>query len=84
VFGRDIIFELSFTTNFSEVKNKKQKASDPIVDCDNTKRIKFDYKVDDLILWDCKGIYVNAHLILIASMKEAKCHDLASMRTACD
>jgi hypothetical protein len=28
--------------------------------------------------------YVNALLILIATRKEAKCHELASMRTSCD
>jgi pyruvate kinase len=47
-----MLFDLSFTTNFSEVKNKKQKASDLIVDYDNSKRIKYDYKVNDLILLD--------------------------------
>jgi hypothetical protein len=52
VFGRDLLFNLSFTTNYSELKNKKQKASDLNVDSENTKRIKYDNKVNDLILLD--------------------------------
>jgi hypothetical protein len=50
VFGRDMFLDLSFTTNYSELKNKKQKASDLNVDRESTKRIKYDYKVNDLIL----------------------------------
>jgi pyruvate kinase len=48
-----MLFDLSFTTNYSELKNEKQKASDINVDCENRKRIKYDYKVNDLILLDC-------------------------------
>jgi hypothetical protein len=57
VFGRDMLFDLSFTTNYNDLKNKKQKASDLNVDRENTKRIKYDYKVNDQILLDryCKG-----------------------------
>jgi hypothetical protein len=110
-----MLFDLSFTTNYSELKNK---ASDLNVDCENTERIKYDYKVNDLSLLDCGTFqrklvakrdgpyqvirvysngtlkfvkastyseceYVGALLILIAPMKEAKCYDLASMRTTC-
>jgi hypothetical protein len=53
LFERDMLFDLSFMTNYSELENKKQKASDLNVDHENTKRIKYDYKVDDLILLDC-------------------------------
>jgi hypothetical protein len=119
VFGGDMLFDLSFTTNYSELKNQKQKASDLNVDRENTKRIKYDYKDNDLILLDCGTLqrklvpkrdgftkslesiqtallkfvkastynncgYINALLILIAPMKEAKCHDLESMSTAGD
>jgi hypothetical protein len=53
VFGRDMLFDLSFTTNYNELKNKKQKASDLNADRENTKRIKYDYKVNDIIILDC-------------------------------
>jgi hypothetical protein len=43
VFRIDILFELSFTTNYREFKNEKQKASDLNVDCENTKQINYDY-----------------------------------------
>jgi hypothetical protein len=52
VFGRDMLFDLSFTTNFKDLINKKQKASDLNVDRENNKRIKYDYKINDLILLD--------------------------------
>jgi hypothetical protein len=48
-----MLFDLSFTTNYSGLQNKKQKASDLNLDRENTKRIKYDYKVNDLILLDC-------------------------------
>ena len=52
VFGRDMLFDLSFTTNFKDLINKKQKASDLNVDRENNKRVKYDYKINDLILLD--------------------------------
>jgi pyruvate kinase len=48
----EIYIDLSFTTNFKELLNKKQKASDLNVDRENHKRVKYDYKVNDLILLD--------------------------------
>jgi hypothetical protein len=51
-FNRDMLFDLSFTTSYNDLKNIKQKASDLNVDCENKKRIKYDYKVNDLILLD--------------------------------
>jgi pyruvate kinase len=47
-----MLFDLSFTTNYNQLKNIKQKASDLNVDHENTKRIKNDYKVNDLIFLD--------------------------------
>ena len=47
-----MLFDLSFATNYNELRNKKQKASDLNVDSENTKRIKYDYKVNDLNLLD--------------------------------
>ena len=47
-----MLFDLSFTTNFKDLINKKQKASDLNVDCENHKRVKYNYKINDLILWD--------------------------------
>jgi hypothetical protein len=52
VFGRDMLFDLSFMTNFKDLINKKQKASDLNVDRENNKRIKYNYKINDLILLD--------------------------------
>jgi hypothetical protein len=48
-----MLFDLSFTTNFKDLINKKQNASDLNVDPENNKRIKYDYKINDLILLDC-------------------------------
>jgi hypothetical protein len=45
VFGRDMLFDLSFTTNYNELKNKKQKASDLNVYRKNTKRINMIVKL---------------------------------------
>jgi hypothetical protein len=53
MFGRDKLFDLSFTKNCYDLKNQKQKASDKNVDRENTKRIKYDYKVNVLNLLDC-------------------------------
>ena len=47
-----MLFNLSFTTNFKDLLNKKQIASDLNVDRENHKRVKYDYKVNDLILLD--------------------------------
>jgi hypothetical protein len=40
VFGRDMLFDLSFTANCKDLINKKQKASDLNLDRENNKRIK--------------------------------------------
>ena len=47
-----MLFDLSFTTHFKELVNKKQKVSDQNVDRENNKRIKYEYKVNHLILLD--------------------------------
>jgi hypothetical protein len=39
-------------TNFKDLINKKQKASELNVDRENNKRIKYDYKINNLILLD--------------------------------
>ena len=52
VFGRDMLFDLSFTTNFKDLINKILKTSDLNVDRENHKRDKYDYKINDLILLD--------------------------------
>ena len=52
MFGCDKSFDLSFTTNFKDLINKKQKASDLNIDRENNKRVKYDYKINELILLD--------------------------------
>jgi hypothetical protein len=44
VFRRDMVYDLSFMTNYSELKNKKQKASDLNVDRENTKKLNMTIK----------------------------------------
>ena len=48
---RDIYWFVIYD-KFKESLNKKQKASDLNVDRENHKRVKYDYKVNDLILLD--------------------------------
>ena len=45
VFGWGMLFDLSFTTNYKDIINNKQKASDLNVDCENSKRIRYGYKL---------------------------------------
>jgi hypothetical protein len=44
--------EICYLIYLSRQINKKQKASDLNVDCENKKRIKYDYKINYLILLD--------------------------------
>ena len=55
VFGRDMLFDLSFTTEYKEIKKRKQEASDANTHKENSKRIKHEYKVNDQVLLD-RGI----------------------------
>ncbi len=52
VFGRDMLFDLSFTTEYKEIKKRKQEASDANTHKENSKRVKHDYKVNDQVLLD--------------------------------
>jgi hypothetical protein len=45
VFGRDMLFDLSFTTKFRHLLNKKQKASDLNVDRENNKELNTPIKL---------------------------------------
>jgi hypothetical protein len=55
VFGRDMLFDLSFTTEYKEIKKRKQEASNANTHKENSKRIKHEYKVNDQVLLD-RGI----------------------------
>ena len=52
VFGRDMLFDLSFTTEYKEIKKRKQEASDANTHKENSKRVKHEYKVNDQVLLD--------------------------------
>jgi hypothetical protein len=45
VFRRDMLFDLSFTTNYSDVNHEKQKTSDLNVDRENTKEFNMIIKL---------------------------------------
>jgi hypothetical protein len=45
VFRRDMLFDLSFTTNYSDVNHEKQKTSDLNVDRENTKEFNMTIKL---------------------------------------
>jgi hypothetical protein len=47
-----MLFDLSSTTNFKDLINKKQNAYHLNVDRENNKRIKYDYTIYDFILLD--------------------------------
>jgi cation transport regulator ChaB len=50
VFGRDMLFDLSFTTEYKEIKKRKEEASDANTHKENSKQVKHEYKVNDQIL----------------------------------
>jgi hypothetical protein len=52
VFRRDMLFDLSFTTEHYEIKKSKQEASDANTHKENSKRINHEYKVNDQVLLD--------------------------------
>jgi cation transport regulator ChaB len=52
VFGRDMLFDLSFTTEYKEIMKRKQEASDVNTHKENSKRVKHEYKVNDQVLLD--------------------------------
>jgi len=45
-----------YQSSVKELTNKKQKASDLNVDCENNKRIKYNYKINDQILLNCERL----------------------------
>jgi cation transport regulator ChaB len=47
VFGRDMLFDLSFTTEYKEIRKRKQEASDANTHKENSKRVKHEYKVNE-------------------------------------
>jgi hypothetical protein len=51
-FGRDMLFDLSFTTEYKEIRKRKQEASDANTHKENSKRVKNEYKVNDQVLLD--------------------------------
>jgi hypothetical protein len=55
VFGRDMLFDLSFATENKEIRKHKQEASDANTHKENSKRDKHEYKVNDQVLLD-RGI----------------------------
>jgi cation transport regulator ChaB len=55
VLGRDMLFDLSFTTEYKEIKKSKQETSDANTHKVNSKRVKHEYKVNDQVLFD-RGI----------------------------
>jgi hypothetical protein len=44
VFGRGMLFDLSFTTEYKDIKKCKQEASDAKTYKENSKRVKREYK----------------------------------------
>jgi hypothetical protein len=50
VFGQDMLFDLSFTTEYKEIKKCKYEASDANTHKENLKRVKHEYKVNDQIV----------------------------------
>jgi hypothetical protein len=55
VFGRDMFFDLSFTTEYKEIKNGKQEVSDANTHKESSKRFKHEHKVNGQVLLD-RGI----------------------------
>jgi cation transport regulator ChaB len=55
VFGRDMLFELSFTTEYKDITKRKQEDLEANTHKDNSKRVKHEYKVNDQVFLD-RGI----------------------------
>ena len=52
VFGRDMLFDLSFTTEYKDIKKRKQEVSDANTHKESSKRVKHEYQVNDQVLLD--------------------------------
>jgi hypothetical protein len=59
-FGRDMQFNLSFTTEYKEIRKRKQEDSDVNTHKENSKRGKHEYKVNDQVLLG-RGGYFNVN-----------------------
>jgi hypothetical protein len=46
LFGRDMLFDLSFTNEYKEIREHKQEASDANKHKENSKRVKHEYQVN--------------------------------------
>jgi hypothetical protein len=47
-----MLFDLSFTTEYKEIKKRKQEASDANTHKENSKRVKHEYHINDQVLLD--------------------------------
>ena len=62
VFGRDMLFDLSFKTKWKSIKEKRQTAIEHNNERENSKRTKYEYKVGDKVLLE-RGESVQRKLI---------------------
>jgi hypothetical protein len=55
VFGREMLFDLSFTTEYKDIKKHIQEALDATIKRENSKRAKIEYELNNQVLLN-KGI----------------------------
>ena len=56
VFGRDMLFDIPFTADWTKIEQKKQKIINKSNITENDKRVDYDYEVDDEVF-----IYRDGH-----------------------
>jgi hypothetical protein len=68
VFGRDMLFDLSFTTEYKEIKKRKQEASDANTHKEN-KQVSICVRWKHLIIHEFTNSYL-PHKTRVSSMSE--------------
>jgi hypothetical protein len=56
VFGRDMLFDISFMADWKKIGDHRQSLTDHNNECENKRRIDYDYKVGDKVLIAKDGI----------------------------
>jgi hypothetical protein len=61
VYGRDMLFDLSFKSNWKDIKERKQHPIEDSNKREDEKRIRHTYKVGDLVSKDCNQLQPKLH-----------------------
>jgi hypothetical protein len=56
IFGRDMLFDIPFMADWCKIGEQRQSLTDRGNQCENAKKIDYDYKVGDKVLVNNEGI----------------------------